>query len=96
MTDEQLNAERDRFNALSVDDAKAILAKAEGQRPDFRSCWYCNGAHDRLRDRDVMLCFACGFHYLSGYPAPTVIRRAAGEQVTAEDMAAFNSALENA
>lgn len=80
----------------SQDDAEKLLQGAENQRPDFRSCWYCNGAHEHLRSREVMLCFACGLYYLSGYPATAVIRRAKGERVTDEDMAEFNSALESA
>ena len=96
MEPERLEAERARFNALSPDEAKDILAKVEGEQPDFRSCWYCNGAHEHLKNREVMLCFACGYYYLSGYPAPAIVRRSKGEEVTMEDMAAFNTALESA
>lgn len=94
MTATELETERNWFNALSIEDAKRIMADAEGQRPDFRSCWYCNGSHQHLKNRDVIFCFACGFYYLSGYPAQAVARRAEGRDVTPEEMAQFNEALE--
>jgi hypothetical protein len=88
--------EKKRFNALSQADAKAILAKAEGQQADFRSCWYCNGAHGHLKEREVLLCFACGIYYLSGYPAPIVGMRSLGKMVENVDMQMFQEALKKA
>lgn len=75
------------FNALSEEDAKKFLAEAEGQTADFRSCWYCNGAHAHLKNRALLQCFECGNFYLHGYPAPVVISRSKGRRVTAEEVA---------
>jgi hypothetical protein len=96
MDKQALEQERARFNALSPSESQEILAKAEGQQPDFRSCWYCNGAHQHLKDREVLNCFACGFYYLSGYPLPVVQRRADGVEISEDDMRQFNEVLESA
>lgn len=96
MNEKELETERQRFNALSVEDAKVLLANAEGERPDLRSCWYCNGGHEHLKNREVLLCFACGMYYLKGYPAPAVAKRSKGEEVSREDMQHFNETLAKA
>ena len=96
MTKESLEDERKRFNSIDPVEAKRLLESVEGKQPPFSSCWYCNGAHEHLREWDLFLCFACGIHYVSGYPVAALYRRAKGEKVTEEDMAHFNAALEGA
>jgi len=80
-------SERERFSALSSEDAKAILKHAEGQATAMRSCWYCNGAHEHLKRLDhPFLCFGCGGWYLHGYPAPIVTLRAEDKPITDDVM----------
>jgi hypothetical protein len=88
--------EQIRFNALSQERAKEILAKADGQPPDMRSCWYCNKAHEHLKNREVMMCFACGIFYLQGFPSFFVVKRSKGEIITDEDIETFSAALQEA
>lgn len=94
MTIERQMDEMANFNALTPEDAKRILDAAEGQRPAFRSCWYCNGAHDRLKSVDVLLCFACGVYYLEGFPAHIVAMRAESQPITEAEMQPLIAALE--
>ncbi len=91
-----LQSELERFNALEEVRAKAILVCVDGQKPVFRSCWYCNGAHERLKNLDLFLCFACGIYYCFGYPAPIVAIRSKGIMVTQEDMLKFKATLDRA
>ena len=78
-----------RFNSLTSDEAKKILAAAEGQQADFRSCWYCNGAHERLKDRELLRCFGCGVLYVKGYPVIVAMERAEGKVLREEDLAEY-------
>jgi hypothetical protein len=82
-----------RWNALSKDDAGRILTAAEGVGPDFRSCWYCNGMHEHLKNRELLLCFGCGLYYMQGFPAAAVAQRSRGEPVTEENMNDFIASL---
>ncbi|SRR6266404_1182581 len=93
---ENLQSELKRFNVLEEVEAKSILACVEGQNPIFRSCWYCNNAHERLKNLDFFLCFACGIYYLFGYPAFIVAIRSKGIIVTQEDMLKFKAVLDEA
>ena len=96
MKQEFMNKELERFNALSPAEASEIVSAAEGQQPDFRSCWYCNGCHDHLKSRDVMICFACGCYYLKGFPADVIIARLNDETVTEKTLSNWIRAVEEA
>jgi hypothetical protein len=96
MGQNELESERLKFNAVSPAQAQGILDAVNGKMPEMRSCWYCNGAHEHLPDRDVIFCFACGLYYLRGYPAPAIQQRAKGQQITLENMAEFNQTLSEA
>jgi hypothetical protein len=93
MTPEFLAQEKIRFNALSQEEALRIGQECEGARPGVRSCWYCNGAHEHLKDMDYFTCFACGINYARGYPVKILGMRMRGEEVTDEEMAKFAEAL---
>jgi hypothetical protein len=95
MKDKQ--AEMEKFNAISQEEALKIAEECEGQGPCMRSCWNCNGAHEHLKERPlVFTCFACGIKYVSGVPAPILGMRMRGEPVTEETMAKYEQALESA
>ena len=90
-------AEKDRFNAISQEEANKMAEECEGQGPCMRSCWNCNGAHEHLKDRPfVFTCFACGIQYVSGVPAPILGMRMRGETVTDETMDKYAEILANA
>ena len=93
MTKETLASEKDRFNALTQDEAKLIAEYCEGASGGIRSCWHCNGAHEHLKDTDYFTCFACGISYVRGFPAPILGMRMRGEEITDEVMHKFNSIL---
>lgn len=94
MDAELMAKEKERFNALSQDEAKRIGDECEGAQMALRSCWYCNGAHERLKGADYFTCFACGISYVRGYPAPVLGMRMRGEEVDDETMERFAKALE--
>jgi len=87
--------ERKRFNALTVQKAKAILEQAEGREMDFRSCMYCNGAHHHLKDR-IVRCFSCGEIYVFGWPSFVLALRSTDELVTDQHMTTFAKCLDEA
>jgi hypothetical protein len=76
------------WNGITPEQALATIERAKAEQPDFRTCHFCNGAHDHLVDR-VMRCLACGYFYLYGVPAKAVIARSKGEPVTAENVHDF-------
>jgi hypothetical protein len=88
-----LAAEKVRFNALSQEDARRIAREVDGSPPAMRSCWYCNGAHERLKEADYFTCFACGISFVRGYPTPILGMRMRGEEITEEAMGKLAKAL---
>lgn len=89
------DTERDRFNVLSPKAAKALLKSMEGKQAAMRSCWYCNGAHVHLKSANypINCLWGCGQWYLTGFPAPIVVLRAKGVEITDETMKKFEDAL---
>jgi len=47
-------------------EAKKLLKKYPGVYPELRSCWNCNGAHEHLKEHDLIMCFGCGHWYYKG------------------------------
>lgn len=94
MTPELIKQEKDRFNALSQDEAKHIATDVDGAAPALRSCWHCNGSHERLKEVDYFTCFACGISYVRGFPTVVLGMRMRGEEVTDETMAKFCEVLD--
>ena len=46
---------------------KEYKKRIDNDEPVFRSCWNCNGAHGRLRDKDYLIyCIWCNKLYLKG------------------------------
>ncbi len=82
MATRTLEDDRKAVDEMAPSAAADILTKAEGHTIDFRSCWYCNGAHYHLIDREALRCFACGTVYVSGWPARWIVARANGEPVS--------------
>src|ERR1017187_4305636 len=95
MSPELLEQEKNRFNDLSQEEAKRISVKCEGAAPAVRSCWYCNGAHEHLKELDYFTCFACGISFARGFPIPILGMRMRGEEVGIETMAKFKKALDS-
>lgn len=92
---EARDAECARFNALSQDNAKAILEEMDGQQQSMRSCWYCNSAHEHLKNvgHPILCLWGCGITYIKGFPAVIVGMRAHGKEITDEKMQEFEKAL---
>jgi hypothetical protein len=84
--DEQL-----RFNALTPEAARAIMEAAEGKPYAIRSCWYCNSAHEHLKDADypIFCLTGCGIKYLRGFPLRVLALRMDGQELTDEMMNDF-------
>lgn len=87
--------EMERFNSLSPDEAKDLIAAMNGKEAAMRSCWYCNGAHEHLKNADypIICAMGCGIWYLKGFPAKIVEMRTKGEPVTEATMVDFVQAL---
>jgi hypothetical protein len=95
MTSSELKAEQIRFNALTPEAAKAIADRMEGKPCAIRSCWYCNGAHEHLKNAEYpFICITgCGVTYTGGFPARIVVLRIDGKLISNEDMDDFADAL---
>ena len=90
-----LAKERARFNALSPAEAQRIITQMGDKEIALRSCWYCNGAHNYLKEADYPIwCMGCGGLYVGGYPAPVLGMRSLGEEVTDETMEKFEKYIE--
>jgi hypothetical protein len=96
ITAELLNQEKGRFNALSQEDALCIAKEAEGSKAAMRSCWYCNGAHERLKNKTYFVCFSCGIAYVKGFPAPILGMRMRGIEIDDATMAQLAESLKDA
>jgi hypothetical protein len=82
-----LKEEQDRFNALSPQEAQAII---DNEEVSMRSCWYCNGAHEHLQNAShPLFCWLCGIRYMGGYPTHILSIRASGKKVNKKHMEAF-------
>jgi len=95
MKPEFITKEQARFNALSQDEANKIADNANGASPAFRSCWYCNEAHERLKDVDYLICFICGIEFVQGYPVPVLGARMRGDLIDDSFMDSLVKALED-
>lgn len=43
------------------------ICKMEEGEPAMRSCWECNGAHERIKDTNFLhICFNCGKFWILG------------------------------
>jgi hypothetical protein len=90
------NAELERWNALTQEEAIALRDATKGAEVSLRSCWWCNGAHEHLKKRPLFICFNCGVMYMGGYPAPVIWKRIDGELLTEADLHTFVQILEGA
>ena len=52
---------------MDQDEAKRLAKQlVEEGKYQMRSCWFCNPAHEHLKEHDLIVCFDCGRWFYRG------------------------------
>lgn len=92
-----IDAELERFNGLAAELAALLVVEIESEATPtaMRSCWYCNAAHEHLKESECkILCFVCGNGYYRSFPFPVIRQRAQGASITREEVVGFAESID--